>query len=124
MGLAAAYGTIKSHNGIINVYSEEGHGTTFNIYLPVLSKESPSEPVEVNLNKGSETVLIVDDEEGIIRLCERLLKRANYEVRATTNPIEGAGLLQQESFDLLLVDIRMPEMDGFKLIDKARQIQP
>lgn len=70
------------------------------------------------------SVLVVDDEPGIIRLCQRLLERAGFQVRAVTNPLEGAAILDQDQFDLLLVDIRMPGMDGFELIDRARQHQP
>ncbi len=70
------------------------------------------------------SVLVVDDEPGIIRLCQRLLERAGFQVRAVTNPLEGAGIMDQTHFDLLLVDIRMPGMDGFQLIDRARQHQP
>lgn len=70
------------------------------------------------------SVIIIDDEQGIVRLCQRLLERANYEVDGLTNPSEGIELLREKSFDLLLVDIRMPEMDGFQVIEKAQQIQP
>jgi len=70
------------------------------------------------------SILIIDDEEGITRLCQRLLERANYTVETTTDPVEGITALRQEQFDLLLVDIRMPGMDGFEVIDEGRKIQP
>ena len=70
------------------------------------------------------SALIIDDEAGIVRLCKRLLERANYAVSTYTDPVAGAEALRQEQFDLLLVDIRMPELDGFKVIDVARQTQP
>jgi signal transduction histidine kinase/CheY-like chemotaxis protein len=69
-------------------------------------------------------LLVVDDEPGVALLCTRVLERAGFEVASTSIPQEGAALLQQESFDLLLVDIRMPEMDGFELMTFARRHQP
>ncbi|MDH5507373.1 MAG: response regulator, partial [Anaerolineae bacterium] len=70
------------------------------------------------------TILVVDDESGIIRLCERLLTRAGYRVFAYTDPEDGLELLKQEEVDLLLVDIRMPKMDGFEVIELGRKQQP
>jgi len=69
-------------------------------------------------------VLVVDDELGIIRLCQRLLERAGFKVVAFSEPDEGAAYLELEHVDLLLVDIRMPELDGFQLIDLSRRRQP
>jgi signal transduction histidine kinase len=70
------------------------------------------------------SVIIIDDEVGIVRLCTRLLERVNYKVTGVNLPSEGIKILQNEQFDLLLVDIRMPEMDGFKVIEQARIMQP
>jgi two-component system, NtrC family, sensor kinase len=64
--------------------------------------------------------MVVDDEPGILRLCSRLLNRAGFRVITTADPEEAASFLENEMFDLLLVDIRMPEMDGFQLIERAR----
>jgi signal transduction histidine kinase len=69
-------------------------------------------------------VLIIDDEPGIVRLCERLLSRAGFDVLAYTQPQDGLARLEDQSVDLLLVDIRMPGMDGFQVIDAARGSQP
>lgn len=73
---------------------------------------------------GEARVLIVDDETGITQLCERLLTRAGFEVMTGNQPQEGLRLLNEFSFDLLLVDIRMPGMDGFELMDAGQKIQP
>lgn len=70
------------------------------------------------------SVIIIDDEVGIVRLCTRLLERINFKVTGANLPSEGIKILQKEQFDLLLVDIRMPEMDGFKVIEQARIMQP
>jgi two-component system NtrC family sensor kinase len=73
---------------------------------------------------AEEKVLVVDDEAGVVLLCERLLKRAGYKVKAFTNPEDALSLLEKDPVDLLLVDIRMPQMDGFEVIAKARNRQP
>ena len=67
---------------------------------------------------------IIDDEPGIVQLCERLLTREGFEVDSTSDPVKGVERLTDESFDLLLVDIRMPQMDGFDVIERVRQNQP
>ncbi|NOH11382.1 MAG: response regulator [Chloroflexi bacterium] len=67
---------------------------------------------------------IIDDEPGIVQLCERLLSRDGFEVASSIDPVEGITRLADESFDLLLVDIRMPQMDGFAVIERVRQNQP
>jgi signal transduction histidine kinase/CheY-like chemotaxis protein len=69
------------------------------------------------------SIFIIDDEEGIFRLCSRLLERANYEVSGSTDPREGIEILRSKEYDMLLVDIRMPEMDGFEVIKIVRQLQ-
>jgi two-component system NtrC family sensor kinase len=69
-------------------------------------------------------VLVIDDEPGVIQLCQRLLERANFHVLAITHAIQGLELLDQTPVDLLLVDIRMPEIDGFQVIDQARRRRP
>ncbi len=70
------------------------------------------------------TVLVIDDEPGIVRLCVRLLEKAGFKVDSVTAPGEGIAILKKSQIDLLLVDIRMPEMDGFEVMAQARQHQP
>jgi signal transduction histidine kinase/DNA-binding response OmpR family regulator len=70
------------------------------------------------------SIFIIDDEEGIVRLCTRLLARANYDVDGISDPAAGVERLGQFKFDLLLVDIRMPGMDGFAVIEQVRRLQP
>ena len=69
-------------------------------------------------------ILIIDDETGIVSLCTRLLTRANFEVEGVSDPESGVAVLKDVQFDLLLVDIRMPGMDGFQVIEQARKLQP
>jgi signal transduction histidine kinase/CheY-like chemotaxis protein len=72
----------------------------------------------------SATILVVDDEPGIALLCKRVLSRAGYDVNALTDPREAIEDLQHQRIDLLLVDIRMPEIDGFDVISRAQRAQP
>jgi DNA-binding NtrC family response regulator len=69
-------------------------------------------------------ILIVDDEPGITRLCERLLKRLDYQVSTFTDPQAAMKFVEQDKIDLLLVDIRMPQISGFDLIAHTKQHQP
>lgn len=126
LGLAAAYGTIKSHNGIINVYSEEGHGTTFNIYLPVLKKEPPSEPVEVNLNKGSETVLIVDDDSLASEIGREILERQGYRVMMAESGTEAIEIYSdyKDQINLVLLDVIMPDLHGDQVFLELKKDNP
>src|SRR5215216_1453024 len=72
----------------------------------------------------STSVLVIDDEPGIALLCDRILSRAGYDVISETNPHTAIEDLQKDHFDLLLVDIRMPEVDGFDVISRAKIVQP
>src|SRR3990172_2170244 len=69
-------------------------------------------------------ILVVDDEPGIAMLCERLLRRAGYSAKTFTDPREAVEYLTQHPIDLLLVDIRMPEVDGFEVIEHTQRLQP
>ncbi len=81
------YGIIKGHGGIINVYSEKGHGTTFRLYLPVSDAETVEEPAVLQeIRRGHETILIVDDEAIILDVTANLLESMGYKVfRAQTD---------------------------------------
>ena len=74
--------------------------------------------------QANKVVMVLDDEQGVASLCERVLKRASFEVIALTNPQQGVKVLQQARIDLLLVDIRMPDVDGFQVMEIARLHQP
>lgn len=126
MGLAAAYGTIKSHNGIINVYSEEGHGTTFNIYLPVMKKESPDAPVERYANNGSETVLIVDDDPLTCQVGRDILERQGYRVMMAENGREAIEIYSdyQDQINLVLLDVIMPDLNGDQVFPELKKRNP
>jgi signal transduction histidine kinase/CheY-like chemotaxis protein len=117
LGLSTVYGIVKQNNGFINVNSEPGKGSTFRIYLPyfVTTDESRSglqKPVEPH--GGSETVLLVEDEVGLLELGRRLLERLGYVVIAANGSTQAlaASAEYKGPIDLLVTDVIMPDMNG------------
>jgi PAS domain S-box-containing protein len=129
LGLASVYGIIKNHNGFINVYSEKGQGSTFNIYLPVSTqKEIIEQKTENNeeIPRGTETILIVDDESLIINVGRELLKTLGYKILTAQNGTDALNAYKQsqENINLVILDMVMPEMSGGEIFDKLRNINP
>ncbi len=130
LGLAFAQRIVKNHGGLINVYSEKGHGTTFNIYLPASGEktdaESPSEnrPRQDAVVTGSETVLLVDDEKFILDVGGEMLKAMGYRVLAANGGSEAVGIYERQGreIDLVILDMIMPDMDGKKTYEKLKEM--
>jgi two-component system cell cycle sensor histidine kinase/response regulator CckA len=129
LGLATVYGVVKQNNGFINVYSEPGKGTTFNIYLPrsgsVLTTTAETESIP-EIPGGKETVLLVEDEENVLRLVRSLLGSAGYSVLAVSSPEEAIQVAQdhQGVIDLLVTDLIMPGMNGRELAQRLAVPRP
>jgi len=127
LGLSSAYGIIKNHGGIIEANSHVGHGSTFNIYLP-LSEQEPyqEEFVQEKLAKGSETILLVDDEEMIIDVGKSMLERLGYHVMVAESGEQAVEAVRRKvnEIDLVILDMIMPGMDGGKTFECIREIQP
>jgi len=127
LGLASAYGIVKNHGGIITVYSELGIGTTFTMYLPVSDKAlERHHPVKDNLIEGSETILLVDDEDMIIDVGMAMLEKLGYRVLVCWSGQEAINKIMTEgnNIDLVILDLIMPGMDGGKTFDTIREIRP
>ena len=128
MGLSVVIGIIKSHGGIITVYSESGRGTTFHIYLPVTDSESSIEVPQANscLSLGEERILYIDDEEPLAKVSQKLLKSLGYDVEIKTNSMEALELIKSdpEKFDLIISDITMPIMPGDELAKEILSLRP
>jgi PAS domain S-box-containing protein len=127
LGLASAYGIIKNHGGFINVYSEKGEGTTFNIYLPASEKEVIKETeIKKEVLTGSETVLLVDDEETVINVARSMLEKLGYKVLIAGGGKEAIEIYQanKDKIDIVILDMIMPEMGGGNTYDRLKEINP
>ncbi len=130
LGLASAYGIIKNHGGFINVYSEEGHGATFNVYLPATGADSMAQIAESReedeIIRGKETILFVDDENMIIEIAEELLDALGYKVLIARSGKEAIEIYQdnKQRIDLILLDMIMPDMSGSETYDRLQYIDP
>ncbi len=115
LGLAAAYGSVMQAGGQITVYSQPDCGTIFEVYLPRFN--APAEPQRKAAPKGSETILLVDDEEGVRKLCGAVLEANGYNVLAASNGEAAISVYDKNAHkvDLVLTDIVMAEMNGFEL---------
>jgi two-component system, cell cycle sensor histidine kinase and response regulator CckA len=128
LGLASAYGIIKNHKGAITVYSEIERGTTFNVYLPAVDsvpKPDPK-PLQEEPVRGTETVLLVDDEDFVLDITEKMLTRLGYEVITAGGGIEAVEsyAADPDRFDLVILDMIMPDMGGGPTFDRLREIRP
>jgi CheY-like chemotaxis protein len=127
LGLASAYGIIKSHNGYIEVESRVDHGTTFYIYLPASSGKPAANQEEArNCSGGSGTILLVDDEETVLRVTSQMLSRSGYTVIEAQGGEAAVRLYSQNQskIDLIILDMVMPELGGGDVYDRIRVINP
>ncbi|HPK53300.1 MAG TPA: PAS domain S-box protein [Smithellaceae bacterium] len=125
LGLATVYGIVKGHNGVINVYSQKGHGTTFNIYLPAVNKEIiPDNKRPLPLFKGHETILLVDDEISIVEVTSQLLAELGYKVICAYNGSDAAEIYRtrHQEVDVIILDMIMPKMSGSETFDTLKKI--
>jgi PAS domain S-box-containing protein len=130
LGLSTVMAIVKSHKGIINLYSEPGKGTTFRVYLPAM--ESCSEawkdvPEQVSLPRGNgETILVVDDEASILSVTSQTLQAFGYHVLPAADGAEAVALYAQHRREIavVLTDIMMPVMDGAAVVRVLQRINP
>jgi CheY-like chemotaxis protein len=128
LGLASAYGIVKNHKGYIDVYSEKGHGTTFNIYLPASSASAPHSEKELHEETltGSETILLIDDETMILDVAAEILMQLGYDV-LTANSGEAAladYARKRDRIDLVVLDMLMPDMGGPEIFQRLKALNP
>ena len=128
LGLSTAYSIVQSHDGFVDVNSERGEGTQFRVYLPVSTDEqerraAPGTPDGAAGGNG-ERVLLVDDEEFILETAREALFDAGYRVFTAAGGEAALDRIEEDEIDIVVTDLRMPEMDGFTLIRTLRAQYP
>jgi nitrogen-specific signal transduction histidine kinase/CheY-like chemotaxis protein len=130
LGLSTCYGIIKQSGGHISVYSEPGRGTTFKIYLPQVDLQAtiPIQRLDSpDLPRGTETILLVEDDPALREMAATLLGRLGYTVSTVANGVEALNpthLQGREHIDLLFTDVVMPHMNGKELSERVRALYP
>jgi two-component system cell cycle sensor histidine kinase/response regulator CckA len=127
--LALAWQAIRAHRGTVLVESEPGRGARFSIYLPtkpMLAEMVPPGSGRVELPRGSESLLLVDDEASLVEVAQRLLQRLGYRVFTAMDGIEALQLFEdrQGQIDLVILDLSMPRMDGRECFRQLRIRDP
>ncbi len=127
MGLAVVHGIVESYGGKISVKSTPGKGSAFSIFLPAINQHGPIRPYESeSLPRGTERILLVDDEASIVKASSQTLERLGYAVTSRTSSMESLELFRArpEEFDLAITDMTMPNMTGDKLAVELMKIKP
>ena len=127
LGLASVYGIVKNHEGFINVSSQIGKGTEFKIYLPATDKAIPEEKqAPEKFYKGKEAVLLIDDEDMILDVGERMLNKLGYIVFTAASGIEALKIYLKNKgiIDVIILDLVMPKMNGGDTFDRIKEINP
>jgi two-component system, cell cycle sensor histidine kinase and response regulator CckA len=130
LGLASVYTVVKGHGGIITVDSEKGRGTAFHIYLPASKRAperiTPPSPEPGPVEKGAETILLVDDEEAVITVSKDMLEVLGYSVLVARSGQEAIDVYTKShhAVDLVILDVVMPDMGGEETLSRLRGINP
>jgi len=127
LGLSTVYGIVKQHNGYITVYSEQGRGTTFHIYLPLINNIVREEKeARTPVRGGNETILIAEDDYAVRGLIKTVLTEHGYSI---IEAVDGEDAIEQfikteKSIDLIILDTIMPKKNGREVYDEVRRIKP
>jgi CheY-like chemotaxis protein len=127
LGLASVYGIVKGHKGFINVYSQLGHGTTFNVYIPATGKKQEKESDVVDeIMGGRETLLLVDDEEMIRKVGKEVIEALGYKAILASGGLEAIEIYRarKQEIDVIILDMIMPDLDGGRTFDTLVGMNP
>jgi len=128
MGLSVVHGIVKGHGGEIGVQSEPQKGTTFHVHLPIIEIGAlePETLSQEPIQRGSERILLVEDEELVIQMLEQTLEDIGYHVTPRTSSVEALKAFEArpDRFDLVITDMTMPNMTGAELAPRLLEIRP
>lgn len=126
LGLAVAYGSVRQHDGMMHCYSEPGVGTTFKVYLPLMSRSASDvgTKLEGAVRGGSERILVAEDDPAVRSVIERILNKAGYSLVVTKNGQQAVDAARKEKFDLVVLDVIMPGMSCQETLKQLRAHQP
>ena len=127
LGLAVVNGIVKRHEGAITVRSEPGKGTTFSVYIPRVDVQSETTmQVDDPLPRGSERILLVDDEPAVMEMGTRLLEHLGYKVTSQTDSVSALEVFRSspDEFDLIITDYTMPKLTGLDFAREVLRIRP
>jgi len=127
LGLATVYGLVKQHDGAIQVTSKPGKGTCFDVYLPLVVDEiqTPAPDLDLEVARGEETILIVENDPDVLAVAQHYLKMAGYRTLTAPDGVAGLKLFgrREQEIDLVLTDIVMPGLNGIELSEYIRKIR-
>ena len=126
LGLSAVYGMIEQHDGFVRVSSEPGQGARFEVCLPNLAEAAETSTFEAMRTRGCETILVVDNDSGPLKLIAETLRSSGYTVLEAGDSAEALAMAKWERprVDLLLTDVEMPHVNGRELADAWRSLHP
>jgi len=128
LGLSTTVGIIRGHDGCIQVQSKVGKGTAFKIYLPATTERVAAKPIPLTrpLRGNGQTILVVDDEDAIRRVTEKVLTMHNYRVLSARNGAEAVEIFanNKDAVQLILLDVMMPVMDSQGAVNRLRAVHP
>jgi CheY-like chemotaxis protein len=128
LGLSTVFGIVRQSGGHLWVYSELGRGATFKVYLPRVSQEAPKPSLrpEPRVKTGTESILLVEDEEQVRKIVLAVLRRNGYCVLEAAGAKEALRIARNLDYavDLVLTDVVMPEMSGPELVRRIREVRP
>jgi CheY-like chemotaxis protein len=125
LGLATVFGIAQQNGGCVQISSRAGHGTRVDVFWCVATgTPEPNRFGGADIKHGTETILLVEDEETVRRLAATSLRSHGYRVMEAADGKRALDILEEEAFDLLITDVVMPQMGGWELVQKAKSARP